>query len=454
MMRKLLYAMPKTGFPSFQWECLSFGYLHAYARAHGWEGEAQFLSALRNWDTEDEILRAGATSDLVAFYATSPQYKHACQLAADIKSENPSVGCVIGGPHASALPEVVAAVEANGKPLWDHIVVGEGEQAFLSVVREDAKERILKFPFITNVDTIPFPDRSLMRQEEQLGLTTRIDGKRIGSLFGSRACPAKCTFCSSRIVWGRNTRERSPANILDEVGMLIDIWKVDSYRFADDIFCFSQMNGQSRARDFAQEVMRRGLDGVPFECNLRGNISETDLEWLAKAGCAQVNIGVETGSEKLIREMKKGVTKDAVRRAFRKARDLGIKRRSYIILGLPGEDESTIRETWQFVEELDPEVLGFSQVAAYPGTDYFRPEFSDLDYSMIDEYGGGPMLTDRLTLEELKHWQLELSRRWEGRLALHAQQRAEELELESAANHARWDAQIESRQFVPFKPEG
>ena len=116
MLRRLLYVMPKVGFKgAFSWECIWAGYLHAWVKAQGWEGEAKLLNALPRWDaSDDEILREGATSDLVGFFATSPQYKHALALARAIKEENPSTLAAIGGAHASAVPEDLLADKS-----WD-----------------------------------------------------------------------------------------------------------------------------------------------------------------------------------------------------------------------------------------------------------------------------------------------------------------------------------------------
>jgi len=212
---KIVFVQPK----SFQtWEALNFGYMGSFLMLHGFN-DLQFFSAF--FDSEDEIISACCRADIVGFTCTSPHMKSAIELATAIKKENPRVWIVVGGFHPSSLPE-----ETLKLPVIDQVVVGEGEMAMLSIA-EGNRKRIVRQPYIKNLDTLPFPDRGLIKQERNIRQAYQDNGIRIASIFSSRGCPFNCTFCASNSVWSRKVRYRSADNILDEFEQVTKELKID-----------------------------------------------------------------------------------------------------------------------------------------------------------------------------------------------------------------------------------
>src|SRR3990172_1833618 len=177
---KWLFVQPKS---FHAWEALGIGYLISALKAIG-ENDVSFMSGF--FDSDDEIIKAGNRADIVGFGCTSPQIKHATSLAKNIKAHK-----IFGGVHPSVLPEETLEVA-------DQVVVGEGEKAIVEIANGN-REAIVNCGYIKNLDAIAFPDRWAIKQFRNIGEAVRDNnGERIGSLFSSRGCPHKCTFCASR----------------------------------------------------------------------------------------------------------------------------------------------------------------------------------------------------------------------------------------------------------------
>ena len=188
------------------WEALNLGYIASYAKKHGFSN-FKFFSGF--YETDDEIIAGCGDADIIGFTCTSPHMKHAEYLASKIK--RPGNRTIFGGINPSCLPE--QTLENN---YVDAVVAGEGEEAFLDILKGN-KEKIVNKPYIKNLDSLPFPDRNLIRQERNIQQAFKDNGYRIASIFCSRGCPFRCTFCASHSVWSRKVRYRSADNRIHEV---------------------------------------------------------------------------------------------------------------------------------------------------------------------------------------------------------------------------------------------
>jgi radical SAM superfamily enzyme YgiQ (UPF0313 family) len=401
---KVVYIQPKA---FFSWEALGLGYLGAYCKRHGF-ADQEFFSSF--WDDEELIVRGAAEADVVGFSCTSPQMKDALGIARRIKERNPGVWTVFGGVHPSALPEETAALAEV-----DSVVVGEGEASMLKILK-GCRDPIVRSPYIEDLDEIPNPDRELIKVERHLGLTYEKEGRRVTSIFSTRACPFKCIFCASNVIWGRRTRFRSPANIAREFEELERDWKVDYVSFSDDEI------GLKRAhlKEFCELLIRKG-NKIKWGGNVVVNtLSEDILELMRRAGCADLWMGVETGSPRIMKAMGKPFTTEDVKWAFEVTKKYGFSRRAYIILGMPEETVEDIELTDRFIEEIDPDVVGFTILAPFPGTRFHDPvRHKDVDWSEVDEYRNDLTETRTLTNDELKEIQKKLVRKYKDKIAYH-----------------------------------
>ena len=128
-------------------------------------------------------------------------------------------------------------------------------------------------------------------------------------------------------------------------------------------------------------------------------------------------MGLESGSPEIHRHINKGTTVPMITKAFQTAKRHKIHTRTYTLLGTPPESYSTIKETEALIDLIDPDIIGFSILAPYPGTAYYKPEYEKIDWSQIDEYSNHLWSSDNLTNDELRSEQARLMDKYEDKLA-------------------------------------
>lgn len=401
---KLVLVQPSS---FFSWEALNLGYIAAYVRRSGFD-DIDFFTA--SFDSEHDILEGCKNADVVGFTCTSPQIKHALYLARNIKKEKPSILTVFGGVHPSALPDATAAF-----PEVDIVVVGEGEEAMLKILNGDRNPIIHGLP-IKNIDTLPFPDRHLLKLERHLTKTQQVEGRRITSIFTSRGCPFKCPFCASHAVWGREQRRRSPESIVEEFEILKKEWNVSYISFADDEVGLNKRHFS----ELSELLIKRG-NKISWGCNVVVSTLNKDLlKLMWTAGCRDLWMGVESGSPKILEDMKKPFDINDIRKAFGIARELGFSRRAYILLGMPNETLEDITLTDKLIEEIDPDVVGFTILAPFPGTEFYDAvKHKDVDWSQIDEYTNSLTSTKYLSNTDLHVIQKRMVEKYYAKRAYH-----------------------------------
>lgn len=401
---KIVYIQPKS---FFSWEALGIGYIGAYCKKHGFNDQEFFSSSL---DEEELIVEKAAEADIVGFSCTSPQTKDALHLAGKIKQKNPRVWTVFGGIHPTVLSEEIAAL-----PEVDSVVVGEGEVSMLKILR-GCRDPIVKSPLVEDLDSIPYPDRGLIKLERHLAATHEKEGRRVTSVFSGRACPFNCVFCASKALWGRRTRLRSPNNIVAEFEVLCREWKVDHIIFADDEVGINK----AHFSEFCEKLISQG-NKTTWGCNMVvSTLDENLLRLMRKAGCTDLFLGVESGSPRILTAMKKPYTVEHIRKAFNLTKEIGFTRRAYVLLGMPDETLADIDMTERLVEEIAPDVVGFTILAPFPGTFFYDPvKHKDIDWAGVDEYRNEITATRTLTNKELHEIQKKMISKFRDRIAYH-----------------------------------
>ncbi|RLB83755.1 MAG: hypothetical protein DRH17_00955 [Deltaproteobacteria bacterium] len=379
---KITLVQPRPGKynATYVHEPLNLGYLASYLKERGFDEVGIIVSAF--WEDDKEIVKRCRESDVVGFTATSPMMAHALSLAKDIKGKDPEIITVFGGPHPTIEPDGTLQ-----NPAVDYVVRGEGEQTFLELIESiDACRSTLKIkglsfkdrhgciihnprrPLISDLDVLPFPDRDLLGQARFLDIGYEKYGDRGAWVLSSRGCPFRCTYCASNKVWTRTWRARSPENIIVEIRSLKLHYNVDRINFADDTFTISK----KRVVDFCKKMMIEKLD-VVWACNARVDTVDAELFALMKrAGCTEVWMGVESGSTKILKEIKKEITPKQIIEAFKGAKAAGLKRRGYFMIGSRSESLETIKQTEALVDAIEPDRLAFSIMTPYPGCEEFE----------------------------------------------------------------------------------
>ena len=356
---------------------------------------------------------------------------------------------VLGGPESANYPEEYLAHGA------DVVVVGEGEETMAELlpalasrgphrlhgvagtVFRDEAGAVVHNPEraqIADLDSLPWPDREQIDQQRYVDVWRTHHGMGSVNLITARGCPYKCRWCS-HAVFGFSHRRRSHLDVVAEVEHIRDRWHPDQVWYADDVFTISHR----WLFDYAAELERRNLR-LPFETISRADrmMREEVLATLARMGCYRIWIGSESGSQRILDAMQRGVSVEQVRRACKLAQAHGIQVGMFLMWGYEGEEFEDIAATVEHVKATNPEV--FFTTVSYPikGTGYFEKvrarvrapipwqEGSDRDY-VIDGRRGREYykLADQWLRNEVEAFRLE------------SRDPARAAELLSSAWHAR-----------------
>ena len=399
---KIVFIQPNVGFKGHTWEAIGIGYLISYLKKYYTKKlDMDFYSAF--YDSDETIINGSKDADIICFSCTSPQFKHGLELAKKLKTKNNLI--VFGGAHPSNLPDVVIK-----EACIDIIVQGEGEQAILKIVEIvdsgiKIEKQVMNLGYIEDIDNTPFPDRKAIKNERNIETAYRDNALRIAAILSSRGCPFRCSFCSSHCIWGRMPRLRSPENIIKEFENLINEWKIDFVKFADDTFTINKQ----RVINFCKLKMEKGIK-TPYGANAHINtIDEELLKYLAESNCQELWYGVESGSPKILSDMHKNISIDKIKEVFRLTKKYGIKTRAYFLLGMPNETIEDIKMTEKLCDEIQADIVGFSLLAPYPVNEHFNyEEMKNWDWSTFDEYNNDWVRTKTLTNEQLKAEQKRL----------------------------------------------
>jgi anaerobic magnesium-protoporphyrin IX monomethyl ester cyclase len=413
-------------FPRFKYPSgdvpLGLGFIGAYLRAH-----AGVSVRIVDPTFEPDPLRyiedhfRNNRYDLVGLSAMTPQIRDAFVIARMVKRNHPDCLVVVGGPHATILPEHTLSCEAV-----DLACIGEGEETLLDLVRNPTAYRtipglawrqdgsIVRSPArapIENVDSLPPPAYDLYDTDRYLAAYSQMDvvSPRLRGFFimASRSCPFSCSYCQPTLqqIFGRKMRVHSPEYLVRLLQDLKQRYRIDSFFFADDTL---NINRDWTAR-FCQALREADL-GLTWGCNFRVDLIDREsLAALRAVGLRKVNIGIESGSQRILDEVfQKKITLEQVRSAVDLLNESGMRIHGYFMLGAPGETPDEIGATIALSRRLKIDDAMFSITTPLPGTHLFDrsrhligKDFEDFDYYRHSVYRD-PSVLDEARLNRLR----------------------------------------------------
>jgi anaerobic magnesium-protoporphyrin IX monomethyl ester cyclase len=343
--------------------------------------------------------------DVIGVTAQTPMYGRFVEALKAIRPAAPDAVLMAGGPHSSIMPKEILLEN----PELDYSIYGEGEVTVCELMKviegtmkpqevsgigyRDGREvRVTPpRPFIKDIDDIPMPARHLLPMKRYRPAPSTYKRTPLLHMITSRGCPFSCVYCSSRSIFGRVYRAHSPKRVADEMEMIVKKYGAREIFFLDDIFTLDR----KWATAVCDEIIRRGLHKkVEWSCSTRVNVVDQDLLLhMRKAGCWQIHYGLESGSQRLLDYIKKGITLEQSRMAVRFARKAGIQVRAYFMVGLPTETREETLQTIKFAKDVDPDYAKFSLTTPYPGTPLFdmaneRGEIKSFSWSTYKTLGG------------------------------------------------------------------
>ena len=329
------------------WESVGIGYIVAYCKSHLIGADYTVLQ--ENFTSFDDIVRRCRDANIVAFSATSPVYARALQFARAVKQTNSSAWTVLGGWHASAVdPGTI------DRSCIDQVVQGEGEEAFLQILQGNRAPtlRALKLDF----DALPWPDREAINEGRQVDYCQSTWGERIASLQSLRGCRMSCKMCAQACMTGRYNAETNPLRMRDPVDTMNELewmqkkYRIERFKFLDPTWAVSD----ETVFAFCEEKLRRD-NAVKWDAEVHAHFATREgLEVMARAGCDVIMVGCESGSQRSLNELRKGTTLEEIRRVFAWARELGMRRRSFFMIGIPGETRQDVAATYGLIRRYGP----------------------------------------------------------------------------------------------------
>jgi hopanoid biosynthesis associated radical SAM protein HpnJ len=340
------------------------------------EGSRVVDATVQKFDLE-KCLEIAKDFDMVVMYTSTPTLMIDIETARRIKEIKPSIVTVLTGPHVTILPE--ESLRA-GKGAIDIVCRGEFDYSTkelcegrpwntidgLSFMQEGKLVQTADRPMIEDLDALPFVAPIYKRDLPISEYIIPHFKNPYVSIYSSRGCPSKCIYC----LWpqtfsGQRMRTRSPQNVFEEIKWITEnIPEMRELSFDDDTF--------SANRQHAQEIARliKPL-GISWTINARANTDYETLKVMREAGLRHVVVGYESGNAQILKNIKKGVTKEQALKFTKDCKNLGLSIHGAFIMGLPGETKETIQETIQFAKDMDLNSIQASLASPYPGTEFY-----------------------------------------------------------------------------------
>ncbi|MFZ5481620.1 MAG: B12-binding domain-containing radical SAM protein [Myxococcota bacterium] len=355
------HVSPVTAYLFFNSAPLGLLYIAAVLEQHGHKVFC-IDAAAEKLDVAGTVRRVEATRpDVIGIGSTTVVFETTKLLGTALKGAMPKVPIVLGGYHVTLLPE-----EAMRHPAFDVGAIFEGEFTMLELCEhyagrkpiEDVASVCFRKPDGTlhftptraklkDLDSLPFPARHLLPHDLYKPIPIDEHASPKFAMITSRGCPHACAFCQKS---KSGYRSHSPEYIADEVEHLARDFGTKDIAFVDSLFCASK----KRVMGIMDEFIRRDIASkVSWTCSSRVEVVDKELLGKMKqAGCWRTRFGIESGSDRVLDFISKGITKEKIRAAVTAAHEVGLRPKAFFIVGHMPDTRETIEETIEFAKTI------------------------------------------------------------------------------------------------------
>ncbi len=288
---------------------------------------------------------------------------HVSALHKETLSDAPGVDAVARREYEETVVDLAAVLQAKGR-------AGLGTVTGITWRAEDGSlvENPARVP-ATELDDIPFVSKAYKEFLDYRDYFYSHSRHPIVTLVTQRGCPFHCTFCVyPQTFGGYKLRQRSVKNVVDEMEWCVNNFPgLKEFMFEDDTLTVDK----KRAVAFAQEIINRGLK-VQWTANSRADVDLETMQWLKKSGARLFCVGIESGNQAVLDDMKKLLKVDKVRQFFKDAKKAGIMIHGCFMVGNKGDTKETLEQTLAFAKELNPDTAQFFPLMVYPGTEAYN----------------------------------------------------------------------------------
>jgi len=371
-------------------------YVAAALEKAGFEVQMLDNYLMKKPTSEVQQLITSTKPEIVGITCGSATYPRCIETAKAIKEVKPDCKIVVGGWHASYLPDSLL-----DHPEIDYVVMGEGERAMTQLaiaIKNQAESQATTIPgvackrlgknikntpqLIENMDELPYPARHLLPLELYDRTIEFIDAKPADVMSISRGCVFNCGFCETRKLWGNINRMFSPKRVIGEIQDLQSKYGTKGIYFINDNFTL-------RKKETAElcNLMIENKLGLEWVCDTRVDlVSDELLALMSKAGCKAIWFGVESASPKILQRIGRNTTPQQVETAFKLAKKNNIKVACSFMLGLPDETLADMEASLKFAKKLDPDWCQFNTFIAYPDSRLYNELLEKGNYVKLDDY--------------------------------------------------------------------
>jgi hopanoid biosynthesis associated radical SAM protein HpnJ len=325
----------------------------------------------------DNVLGMGGNYEMAILHTSTPSFHNDVKVAEALKEVNPGLKIGMVGAHVAVNPEpsvlASSAIDFVARNEFDYTIAElaagrpYAETDGISYKVDGRAVHNRERDLIMDMDTLPSVidvyQRDLVIEDYFIGYLKH----PYVSFYTGRGCKSRCTFCLwPQTIGGHNYRKRSPEVIAEEVAKIQrEMPHVKEIFFDDDTFTDDLPRAEATARLL-------GKLGVTWSCNAKANVPYETLKVMKDNGLRLLLVGFESGSQRILLNIKKGMHVDFARRFMKDCHKLGVTVHGTFIVGLPGETHDTIKETIAFAKEINPHTIQVSLAAAYPGTFLYK----------------------------------------------------------------------------------
>lgn len=359
--------------PSF-----SLVYLGTYIRDHS-NCQVEIVEPKLQGLNEAEVLAKTKDCDFLGLTCYTESRFQVFNFAQKAKELNSNCKVIVGGPHVNKLDKAIL----EHYSFIDAIVRGEGEETLLEVIQGNPLEGILGLTWRNaKGEVVRNGDRWMMKTIDHLYgdyslVATQVKGwkdmeisqelQKLNALpiIASRGCPFRCAFCSSHQQWGEIYRGVTPAELVKRLKELSSKYNIGYFRFYDALFT----GDDQRILKFCDLLEKENL-GIHFRIDVRVGTKRELLKRLREVGCDVVGFGVESGSDKILKRMKKDITRAQIEETIKICREFNYWMIGFFIVSLPDETMEDIKKTLELLKYFDETNLQFYKV--HPNTAFYE----------------------------------------------------------------------------------
>ena len=336
-----------------------------------------YLSVLKEYNPE-----------VVGVSVFTCKFRSALNALKIAKEYNPQIHTCIGGAHVTALPDTFLS-----KKYIDGVFQGYSDATFPKWIEDGCPKGIIRSNANEiNLKELPYPRRQALLSKE---FYTPRD---FGMVIASRGCVAQCKFCSNSFLWEGRPFYRETESVRNEIIELLDEWGVNSISLTDS----SNSDFHVEAKRIANILKEFN---VPWTTNVRwATVTKELLEHFIKCGCSGISVGLEAGSDKILKYMKKGCNKKQIREKAQMVNSLGLDWQLFTIVGFPDETAEEMIETRELVLEIKPTSVSVNSLSPLPGTDVWKdvPGITEEMASSVNQLLPNYCFSKYVSLEEYK----------------------------------------------------